>query len=174
MTLPALIEALGRQADQSAPSTTGARSDSSSIEDLLGSVLRNSSSPKTNPKQGNQSAQSPSQPNYGDILPPSTPVGQRQPSAPAQAPAPSQGNTSSPLSDILGKIRGGSGSAAAPSPANEGLSDIFGQILGNKQSRVSDAVSKSSGLSEEQTGSLIPSSARCSPVQWVVMPRTTI
>ncbi len=76
-------------------------------------------------------------------------LGRQSPGNPL-SPSPNQGN----LGDILGKLLGGS-QAAAPRSSGGGLPDIFGELLGSKQSRVSDAVSKSSGLSKEQTGSLI-------------------
>jgi hypothetical protein len=121
MTLPALIEALGRQTSE------------------------------------NSAPQSTTQGGFGDILPPSTPVGQTKLPAPAptQAPAASQRPSTSPLDDILGKILGGGSQASKPSGSGGDLSDIFSELLGSKQSKVSDAVSKSSGLSKEQTGSLI-------------------
>ncbi len=155
MTLPALIEALGRQADQSATSSANSRSDSGSIVEMLGGGMGNSTSIQADPISVNRSSQNSNRSSFEDILPPSFPGTEKPSSSPVQAQGTSQSQTSSPLNDILGKILEGSGNVAASSPASDGLADIFGQILGNKQNRVSDAVSKSSGLSKEQTGSLI-------------------
>ena len=117
MTLPALIEALGRKAEQA-----GGAED---IHAKLG-----------------QATQSPSRAAEDDILPPSTPPMTRTTSTPASRPP-------QPTQQLPTQRQ------SAPQAPTSSLPDIFGELLGNKQGRVSDAVSKSSGLNKEQAGSLI-------------------
>ncbi len=69
MTLPALIEALGRQADQSATSSANSRSDSGSIVEMLGGGMGNSTSIQADPISVNRSSQNSNRSSFEDILP---------------------------------------------------------------------------------------------------------
>jgi hypothetical protein len=146
MTLPALIEALGRKAEQAGgaedlhaklgQASQANRGNAGSMLDQLNDILGESSQTST------RSAPAPQQhtrPTDDDILPPtSSPSARTTNTPPARAPQPTPPSQRQPTPQ-------------APSS----LPDIFGELLGNKQGRVSDAVSKTSGLNKEQAGSLI-------------------
>lgn len=116
MTLPALIEAMGRKAEQNGGAAE--------LHQKLGQA-----------SQGGGSMLD----QLNDILPPETaptlaPNRSSQPAPRQSQPAPRQ---------------------SSPSHPSSSMPDIFGELLGNKQGRVSDVVSKSSGLGKDQVGSLI-------------------
>ncbi len=148
MTLPALIEALGRKTEQAggaedlhtklgqaSQASQANRSSAESMLDQLNDILGQSSQPAGRVPAPQQPQRAPDD----DILPPTSVPSNNTASTPAtrvpqaNAPAPRQ--------------------PAPPAPSS--LPDIFGELLGNKQGRVSDAVSKTSGLNKEQAGSLI-------------------
>ncbi len=163
MSLPALIEALGRKAEQSPPrsqpqsrASQSSNSGGSMLDMLNETIGGGSTAPAPASQRSSQSA--PQQ--FDDILPPSSPPSNKpQQSPPAhQHQSPSQRSpapSSSAMGDILGQILGGGASSGAASGGAGGMADIFGDLLGNKRDRISDAVGKSSGLSKDQAGSLI-------------------
>jgi hypothetical protein len=142
MTLPTMIEALARQAEKQGGAdkihsqlsntrvSSGAAGGSGSMLEQLGQILQQ--------EGGSVAASQPGRPaptSHGsnvsvqdEILPPgmSKPAPQTQ-SRPQAAPR-----------------------SSGPNPM-----DIFGELFGNKQGRVADAVSKSSGIGSSQAGSLI-------------------
>jgi hypothetical protein len=137
MTLPALIEALGRKAEEAGgaedlhsklgQASQANRGNAGSMLDQLNDILGQSSPPAGRSAPELQQQQRPSN---DDILPPTS--------------APTSRTTSNPPAQ------------RQPAPkAPSSLPDIFGELLGNKQGKVSDAVSKTSGLNKEQAGSLI-------------------
>lgn len=138
MTLPALIEALGRKAEQAGgaedlhsklgQASQSSRAGSGSMLDQLNDILGQATQPAG---RSAPTSQAPSRRVEDDILPPTTPPVSRTTNTPTQRQSAPQPPSASPLPDI------------------------FGELLGNKQGRVSDAVSKSSGLNKEQAGSLI-------------------
>lgn len=168
MTLPTMIEALARQAEKqggadkihsqlsntrvSSGATGGSAGSSGSMLEQLGRILQQ--------EDGNVAASHPGRPaptSHGsnvsvheEILPPgmSKPAptshnsSQRSPSqhSPSQH-SPSQQTQSRPQ--------------ASPQSSGPNPMDIFGELFGNKQGRVADAVSKSSGIGSSQAGSLI-------------------
>lgn len=151
MTLPALIEALGRKAEQAGgaedlhaklgQASQANRGGTGSMLDQLNDILGQSAQPaaRSAPPQAT-GTQAQARGNDDDILPPSSPPMNRTTSTPvARPPQPTQPPQRQP----------------APQAPSSSLPDIFGELLGNKQGRVSDAVSKSSGLNKEQAGSLI-------------------
>ncbi len=145
MTLPALIEALGRKAEQAGgaedlhsklgQASQANRGGSGSMLDQLNDILGQPSQPVGRPAPPSQSRDS-----DDDILPPTSAPTNRTSQAPATRPT-------QPISPTQRQ--------PAPQAPSSPLPDIFGELLGNKQGRVSDAVSKSSGLNKEQAGSLI-------------------
>jgi hypothetical protein len=149
MTLPALIEALSRKAEQAG-----------GAEDLHAKLGQAAQGRTTGGSMLDQ---------LNDIIA-GEPGGASRPS-PYSSPAPTpQGRTSSPQGDILPPttppMTPSSGGAAtrtsapsqrppAPSAQASPMPDILGELLGTKRGKVSDAVSKTSGLSQDQAGSLI-------------------
>jgi hypothetical protein len=156
MTIPALIEALGRRTEQvsqrQSPTTKGSSRDSGSLLDQLNRQIgvEGGSRPfdsSTSTSKTNASIEPRS--NSREILPPSTP-----PSKPTQTQA-------SELDDFLNEILGSrrtpspSTPTAPPSSDKNSVPDIFGDLLGKQHGRVADSIGKSSGLNPQQSGSLL-------------------
>lgn len=137
MTLPALIEALNRKVEQAGGAedlhkklgeASQANRSGGSMLDQLNDILGQGSRPSSVPEPHTRSKST-----VEDILPPTTPPATKSSSPPATQPAqPTQRQ-----------------------PAPTSLPDIFGELLGNKQGKLGDAVSRSSGIDKEQAGSLI-------------------
>lgn len=157
MSLPALIEALGRKTEQAggvedlhkklgqAGRTGQASNTGGSMLDQLNDILGQESAPAS--RSAPTTAQQPQRGNdRGDILPPtSAPATRTSGASPTHAqPVPRQPIPQQPIPQ-----------QPIPQQPSSALPDIFGDLLGNKHGRVSDAVSKSSGLNKEQAGSLI-------------------
>jgi len=157
MTLPTMIEALARQAEKQGGadkihsqlnntrvdtplggvSTSGA----GSMLDQLGKILQQeagaTSAPTGRPTTTSNSpfSDTPRGSIQDEILPPGM-------SAPVSRPAPTP-QTQAPQAP------------PRPQPTGPNPMDIFGELFGNKQGRVADMVSKSSGIGSSQAGSLI-------------------
>ncbi|MFN9917473.1 MAG: DUF937 domain-containing protein, partial [Pirellulaceae bacterium] len=163
MTLPALVEALGRKAEQPGGAEdifarVGSRGSErpGSMLDALNDIISGEPGGRAAaPPAGRSStpASGATDPGFKEILPPTTTSrgSAATPSRPAE-PVPSSKTTSpkaaSPagpsISDILGELFGGAQKPASPrsTPSQPaGLPDIFADLLGSKQGRVSDAVS---------------------------------
>jgi hypothetical protein len=177
MTLPALVEALGRKAEQPGGAEdifarVGSRGSNrqGSMLDALNDILAGEPGSQAAAPPASRSsppASGTADPGFKEILPPTTAsrgsgasaTRPAEPAPPAKTTSPKAASPAGPsISDILGELLGGAQKPASPRSAPSqpaGLPDIFGDLLGGKQGRVSDAVSHTSGLSKDQAGSLI-------------------
>ncbi|MCY2973464.1 MAG: DUF937 domain-containing protein [Planctomycetota bacterium] len=158
MTLPTMIEALARQAEKQGGAdkihsqlsntrvSSGSSGGSGSMLEQLGQILQQ--------EGGSVAASQPGRPSptsHGsnvsvqeEILPPGMSKPTSKPTPTQHSPAPHHPSTQTQ-----------SRPQASPQSSGPNPMDIFGELFGNKQGRVADAVSKSSGIGRSQAGSLI-------------------
>jgi Ca2+-binding EF-hand superfamily protein len=147
MTLPTMIEALARQVEKQGGAEkvhsqlnqtrtdSGGSIGTGSMLDQLGEILQQESGgPAAPTARSSANSHSPVVTVHDEILPPGMSASQSKPN-------PNPQTSSRPQS---------SPQRTGPSPI-----DIFGELFGNKQGRVADAVSKSSGIGSSQAGSLM-------------------
>jgi len=170
MTLPTMIEALARQAQKQGgadqihsqlnntrvnttsdgtPLGGGSTSGSGSMLDQLGKILEQEGGATSVPTGRSTTtfntpfSNTPRGSVQDEILPPgmSAPVSRPTPASQTQAPQAPRSPQPTPQT--------------SPKPSGPNPMDIFGELFGNKQGKVADMVSKSSGIGSSQAGSLI-------------------